>query len=262
VKIVTYNVNGIRAASKKGFLEWVATHKPDVLCLQEVKAFEKDAPLAALTALGYGWVWHAASKPGYSGVATFYLDSAKLVSSITASGHALTDTEGRVLETCHETVAGRRFSVVNVYAPSGTTGGVRQEVKYAFLAHFLPHLQARALATGSLVVCGDFNIAATEQDIHNPKANAKSSGFLPEERAWLVTLAEAGFSDPYRTLYPEGSEYSWWTYRAGARERNLGWRIDHFWLSVSLAFLAKSVFHYKELLASDHAPVMLELALD
>jgi exodeoxyribonuclease-3 len=237
---------------RKGLLDWIVAEQPDVLCLQEVKALPHEVDFAPLEALGYQAHWHPAQKKGYSGVATFTKIAPQNV--VIGCGIEAYDFEGRVLTTHLPTGE----VIVNVYMPSGTSGDERQGFKYQWLADFLPYAQVLAAKHDKLFICGDFNIAHTPQDIHNPVANKKSSGFLPEERAWLTQFLEAGFVDSFRHLHPDKQEYSWWTYRAGARERNIGWRIDYIVASPSLAPQVTAARMAPEAQHSDHCPVLVE----
>lgn len=255
-KIITYNVNGIRSALNKGLLAYLQQEEADVVCLQEIKALETDFDHAPFAALGYQVFCHPAIKKGYSGVAILSRHQPERV--VTGCGMQQYDCEGRVLQLDFAHLP----SVMSVYMPSGTTGGVRQDFKYEWLADFLPYAKEKAQAADSngLVVCGDFNIAHTEKDIKNAKANQNSSGFLPEERAWMTSYLQAGFTDAFRHLHPENEEYSWWSFRAGSRERNIGWRIDYQTLTTSLQGRVVQAFHRPEARHSDHCPVGLVLA--
>jgi exodeoxyribonuclease-3 len=252
MKLATYNVNGLRAALRKGLADWVTAELPDVLCLQEVKALPEEVDFAPFAALGYEAHWHPAQKKGYSGVATFLRHKPSEVTI--GSGNDLYDSEGRVLLTTLPTGE----VIMNVYMPSGTTGDVRQDFKYKWLDFFLDFAQEASARIPKLIICGDFNIAHTEIDIHNPVANKKSSGFLPEERAWMTKFLATGFTDAFRQLHPTEQAYSWWTYRAGARERNLGWRIDYVVTSLSLTPHLTTARMAPEAQHSDHCPVLVE----
>ena len=256
MKFISYNVNGIRAALKKGFLEWLEATDPDVIGLQETKATQDQVPAEAigqLEALGYHHVWHSAEKKGYSGVATFSKQVPDLVQ--TGCGIERFDCEGRVLRTDFGDL-----SFVNVYFPSGSSGDLRQEVKYDFLENMQAYATELRRERPHVIFVGDYNIAHTEHDIHNPKGLAKSSGFLPEERQWMSDWLAAGFYDAYRLAHPDAREvYSWWSYRAGARQRNKGWRIDYQCVTEGLRDQVIDVQHHKEVLHSDHAAVEMEL---
>ncbi len=252
MKIISYNVNGIRAAIKKGFVEWIASNDYDVICLQETKANRDQVELDALEELGYQSSWHSAEKKGYSGVATFYKKKPKLI--VEGCGIETYDKEGRVLRTDFGAM-----TLLNCYFPSGTTGSVRQDVKFAFLDDFMMYIEELKKTRKKIIVVGDYNIAHTEIDIHNPKTNKKSSGFLPEEREWMTKWFESGFTDAYRNTHPEKIEYSWWSYRAGARANNKGWRIDYQSVTNNLAKKIKDCYHLNDVVHSDHCPVYLEI---
>lgn len=262
MKIATYNVNGIRAAMNKGLVEWVEAGDYDILCFQEVKANEDQVDLAPFADLGYAWAWHGAEKKGYSGVATFWKERSgskgvKAPTQITAGcGISAYDCEGRMLRTDFD-----GFTLLNCYFPSGTTGTVRQDVKMDFLRDFLPYLAAVKAEQPNVIVVGDYNIAHTENDIHNAKSNAKSSGFLPEERAWVDEFLATGMVDAFRHLNPKLVEYSWWSYRAGARGNNKGWRIDYQMTTTPLTNKLKRAYHLKDDLHSDHCALVVEYEL-
>ena len=254
MKIVSYNVNGIRAAIRKGFVDWVAENDFDVICVQETKASREQVPLAEMEELGYNSVWHSAAKKGYSGVATFFKN--KPTSVFEGCGLERYDCEGRVIRTDFGSL-----TILNCYFPSGTTGTIRQDVKFDFLRDFMIYIEELKKTRKKIIVVGDYNIAHTEIDIHNPKTNKNSSGFLPEERDWMTTWLSSGFTDAYRSLNPEKIEYSWWSYRAGARGNNKGWRIDYQSVTDNLAKKLKECYHMKDAVHSDHCPVYLEINL-
>lgn len=250
MKIISYNVNGIRAAQKKGLFEWIAEEQPDVLCLQEVKALEEQVDLEQVKAMGYEVYWHAAEKKGYSGVATFCKKSPDKV--VRGTKMEKYDSEGRILR-----LDFGDLSILNCYFPSGTSGDIRQAFKYEFLDDFYAWAHKLKKKRKQLVVCGDYNIAHTPMDIHNPKS--KNSGFLPEERAWLTKWLESGFVDSFRYLNPEEQSYSWWSYRANARANNKGWRIDYLTVTENLKSTLKRAANLNEVKHSDHCPILLEL---
>lgn len=251
MKISTYNVNGIRAAHRKGFVDWVEKSQPDVICLQELRALEHQVP-KAIQKLDYHAQYHTAEKKGYSGVAIFTREEPQNVEL--GMNVDWVDAEGRVMMT--ELDAVRIFSV---YAPSGTTGSERQDLKMEFLDKFLPMACNYLKDDKHTVFCGDFNICHTAIDIHNPKQNKNTSGFLPEEREWVTQLLETGYEDVYRNLHEgETDLYSWWSYRAASKERNKGWRIDYHMATPELAEKAQKAVIEKEWDLSDHAPVTIE----
>lgn len=253
MKIITYNVNGLRAALRKGWLDWVKATAPDVICLQEIKATPDQVPeIVLLEDLGYEHYWYPAQKKGYSGTAILTRITPNHVTY--GCGHEDYDFEGRTIRADFDEV-----SVMSVYFPSGTTGGIRQEFKYRFLDDFQAYSNDLLLEKPNLVVCGDFNICHRPIDIHNPKSNANSSGFLPEEREWMENFIQSGYIDSFRYLNPDPHHYTWWSYRAGARSRNLGWRIDYHMVSLPLAERIDSSRILPDAMHSDHCPVELVL---
>ena len=248
MNLISYNVNGIRAAITKDFLTFLATENPDIICLQEVKATPDQLDLSPITALGYHIEWHAAEKKGYSGTATFSKNKPDLVSKTT--NMAEYDAEGRVLRTDFGDL-----TIFNCYFPSGTSGDERQDFKMNFLRDFQIYIQALLKERPNIIVVGDYNIAHTEIDIHDPKGNKNSTGFLPEEREWVTGWLQGGFIDAYRHANPEKVEYSWWSYRSGARANNKGWRIDYQCASLPLAEKIVSSRHIGEAMQSDHCPI-------
>jgi exodeoxyribonuclease-3 len=249
--ISSYNVNGIRAAVKKGFVEWVLNTSPDVICLQELKADETQIPDEIKT-LGYHEVYHPAEKKGYSGVGILSKTKPEIVKA--GMGIDWIDSEGRVIMARINGV-----DIYSVYAPSGTTGDVRQLLKYKFLDVFEAFSRPLLSQDFPVVLCGDYNIAHKEIDIHDPVSNKKSSGFLPEEREWFTKYLDMGFKDVFRELHPELKDaYSWWTYRAGAKGNNKGWRIDYHLASSSISTKAVSATIERDLNMSDHVPVTIK----
>lgn len=254
MKIVTYNVNGIRAAINKGLFEWVESVDPDILCIQETKAQPEQVELDFFTAKGYSAHWHSAVKKGYSGVLT--LSKVPVDQCISGCGWEEYDREGRILRTDYQ-----NFTLLNCYFPSGTSGEVRQDVKMKFLEDFYKWARSIEIPSGNLIVAGDYNIAHQEVDIHNPKGNKNTSGFLPEERAWMTKWFESGFIDSFRFLNPETIEYSWWSYRFNSRSNNKGWRIDYISVTPGLQNKLVKCRHLNDAHHSDHCPVYLEITL-
>lgn len=254
MKIITYNINGIRAALKKGLLSWVKASDPDVLCLQEVKAHKNQVigELSLFENLGYHIYWHEAERKGYSGVAILSKKEPNHVEI--GCGISNYDEEGRVLRADFDDV-----SVMSLYIPSGSSGDHRQDYKMKWLADFLNYTKNLKEQYPNLVIGGDYNICHKEIDIHNPKANAKSSGFLPEERQWLSDFIGLGFIDSFRHFNKEPHNYSWWSYRANAREKNLGWRIDYNMASEALMPRLRKAAILNAAKHSDHCPVLLEI---
>jgi exodeoxyribonuclease-3 len=252
MRIITYNVNGIRSAITKGFIDWLKTNPADVICLQEIKAEKENVDCAPIEALGYHTYWFPAQKKGYSGVAIF--TKIKPTQVQYGYGMAQSDAEGRVIRADFDDV-----TLINAYFPSGTTGEVRQDYKYQWLDEFYTYLQKLKKTRPKLIVCGDYNICHKPIDIHDPVSNKNSSGFLPEERAWMDKLFSNGFIDTLRHFRPEPHQYSWWSFRAASRERNKGWRIDYVNVSEALKGALKSAAILPDIKHSDHCPVYLEL---
>jgi len=255
LKIISYNVNGIRAALRKDWLLWLQTESPDVVCLQEIKASPDQFPLelALIEALGYEHYWYPAQKKGYSGTAILTKKSPLKVTY--GCGHEDYDFEGRMIRADFED-----FSVMSVYFPSGTTGDIRQTFKYRFLDDFHLYTDELKKEIPNLVISGDYNICHRAIDIHNPVSNANSSGFLPAEREWMENFINSGYTDSFRHLNPDPHHYTWWSYRAGARARNLGWRIDYNMVSQDLSPRIKAARILPDAVHSDHCPIVLELS--
>ncbi|MHA7099634.1 exodeoxyribonuclease III [Roseivirga pacifica] len=251
MKIISYNVNGIRAALKKGFEEWLTEENPDILCLQELKALPEQVP-DFYTELGYEMYWESAEKKGYSGVAILTKQSPKQV--VNGCGNELYDNEGRVIRCDYED-----FSVMSVYMPSGTSGDIRQDFKYEWLDFFYDYAQEVRKEQPNLIICGDYNIAHTEIDIHNPVSNKNSSGFLPEEREWLTKYVASGFIDTFREFNQDPHHYSWWSYRANARANNKGWRIDYLMATEQMKNRLSAGRILPDVKHSDHCPIVLEI---
>lgn len=252
MKIISYNVNGIRAAMNKGFIEWLVSENPEIIGLQEVKADLSQINPAIFEDLGYEIYWYPAVKKGYSGVAI--LTKIKPKSIKYGMGLSKYDDEGRMLQANFDD-----FSFISAYFPSGTTGDVRQSFKYEFLDDVSGYMQDLRKETPKLILSGDYNICHKAIDIHNPVSNKKSSGFLPEERAWMDKFTESGFIDSFRYFNPNPHQYSWWSYRAGSRSKNLGWRIDYHMVTNELQDKLKSSIILPNATHSDHCPIVLEL---
>lgn len=252
MRIITYNVNGIRSAISKGFLEWLSTDPTDIICLQEIKANKDQVDNAAIEALGYHTYWFPAKKPGYSGVAVFTRIKPDFVhygNNIEQSDH-----EGRVLR-----VDFGNITLINAYFPSGSSGEERQTYKFKWLDEFDNYLAELKKERPNLILCGDYNICHQEIDIHNPKGNAKNSGFLPEERAWLSKFFNNGFVDAFRHFNKDPHHYSWWSFRFNARKQNKGWRIDYISVTEPLKDSLRSSAIYPDVAHSDHCPVFVDL---
>ena len=250
MRIVTWNVNGLRAALKKDALNAVLPWNPNLLCLQEIKARPDQLTEEQRDIPGYQIIWNPAERPGYSGVAT--LASAKPLEVELGMDAPQFDVEGRVIRTRHPD-----FLLYNIYFPNGQRGKDRVDYKLAFYAHLLETCDALHAAGENIIITGDFNTAHMPIDLKNPKENVTTSGFLPEEREWVGKFLEHGFVDVYRKLYPEREQYSWWTYRFNARQRGIGWRIDYFLVSEALVPRVKDVIIHEDVPGSDHCPVEL-----
>ena len=252
MKIVSYNVNGIRSAISKGLLQWIEQYQPDVLCFQELKATPDQIPLMDFEMLGYHHFWFPAKKKGYSGVGMICKQQPDNV--VYGMNNPLYDDEGRFLRADFGDL-----SLVSVYHPSGTTGDERQEFKMQWLSFFRNYVNELRKERPNLVLSGDYNICHEAIDINNPKAHVTSSGFLPEEREWFTEFLSDGYVDSFRHLVKEANRYSWWSYRANAREKNLGWRIDYHIVTENLANQIKSVDILPDVKHSDHCPIVLDL---
>lgn len=253
MKIMSYNVNGIRAAIKKDLKAFIEQENPDILCFQETKAQESDIDTPLFESLGYHCYWFSAVKKGYSGVGIITKVKPKKVE--TGCGHELYDHEGRVITTYFDS-----FILVNTYFPSGTSGEERQGIKMGFLEHYLEFIKKLKKKNKNIIVCGDYNICHNEIDIHDPKGNKNNSGFLPEERAWMDKWFASDMIDTYRHLNPDVKhQYTWWSQRFNARANNKGWRIDYFSISSTLLDTLKNASIYPEARHSDHCPISIEI---
>ena len=254
LRIITYNVNGIRAAIKKGFIDWLKTDPADIICLQETKAVKDNIAHEEVTALGYYDYWFSAQKPGYSGVAVFTKIKPDHVQY--GTGHQISDDEGRVIQ-----LDFGDLHLINAYFPSGTSGEIRQGYKYQWLDELYLYLEKIKEKYPRMVLCGDYNIAHREIDIHDPKSNKNSTGFLPLERAWMDKFLESGWTDGFRHLYPaEAGRYSWWSQRfPTVRLNNKGWRIDYISVTGNMTSRITKSEIYPDIKHSDHCPVYLEL---
>lgn len=252
MKIITYNVNGIRSAMSKGLIDWMKTENPDVLCIQETKASPDQVGVFEFEEMGYHHYWHPAQKKGYSGVAIFTKTQPDHVQI--GCGIKKYDDEGRVIRADFGDL-----SVMSVYHPSGSSGDERQAFKMNWLSDFQMYINELKEKRPNLIISGDFNICHKAIDIHNPKSNANTSGFLPEEREWMEQFVNSGFIDTFRKFNPQPHEYSWWSYRANARAKNLGWRIDYNMASLKLEDKLESSIILADVVHSDHCPVVLNL---
>jgi exodeoxyribonuclease-3 len=254
MRLVSWNVNGMRAVVRNGFWQWLGTCSPDVLCLQEIRIQPSQLTEKMHKPPGYHAIWHAAERKGYSGVATLCRQPPLVVHQ--GFGQPRFDVEGRVLSTEHS-----GFTLLNAYFPSGRRGHERVAFKIAFYDALLAYCTGLRSQGHRLVVCGDFNTAHQPADLARPKQNEKTSGFLPEEREALSRWFERGFVDVFRHLHPDAQEYTWWTYRFKARERNVGWRIDYFLVDEELIPLVRDARILGDVLGSDHCPLELRLGL-
>lgn len=253
MRIISYNVNGIRSAISKGFNDWLATNPADLICLQEIKATKEDLDCDAFEALGYTPYFFSAQKKGYSGVAI--LSRLKPDQIFYGNGNSQSDAEGRVIRADFGDI-----TLINAYFPSGSSGDERQAYKYIWLDEFFDYLNTLRRERPNLIVCGDYNICHREIDIHSPKTNKDSSGFLPEERAWMDRYFESGFVDSFRHIHPElAHQYSWWSFRANARNNNKGWRIDYISVTEPLRASLSDAAIFPDVVHSDHCPVFAEL---
>ena len=252
MKIISYNVNGIRAALKKGFIDWLKSANPDVICLQEIKAQEDQLDLSVFEDAGYHYsYWFSAQKKGYSGVAI--LSKKEPTNVVYGTGIESMDFEGRNIRVDFDGV-----SVMSLYLPSGTNLA-RLEHKLEYMDLFQDYINTLKKEVPNLIICGDYNICHEAIDIHDPMRNKNISGFLPEERAWMSQFLENGFVDAFREFNSEAHNYSWWSYRANSRTNNKGWRLDYTLVTQSLQEKLKRAVILSEAVHSDHCPVLVEL---
>ena len=252
MKIISYNVNGIRAAMKKGFIDWLVYEQPDVICVQEIKALQEQIDIEALEKIGYNYnYWFSAEKKGYSGVGIISKYQPNNV--FYGTGISEMDFEGRNLRVDFD-----KFSVMSLYLPSGTNLH-RLEFKLSYMDKFYDYVSILKKTYPNLIIAGDFNICHKAIDIHDPIRNKNVSGFLPVERNWLSKFIELGFIDSFRVFDKNPHKYSWWTYRANARANNKGWRIDYIMVSQSLENKMKNASILSEVIHSDHCPILVEI---
>lgn len=252
MKIISYNVNGIRAAINKGLIDWMQAANPDILCIQETKAHKEQLDLSLFEAAGYPYhYWFSAQKKGYSSVAILSKTAPNHVEY--GTGVESMDFEGRNLRLDFDD-----FSVMSLYLPSGTNDA-RLDFKLNYMDEFLEYVDDLKQSIPNLIISGDYNICHEEIDIHNPKQNKNTSGFLPVERMWLSKFINSGFIDSFRHLNKEPHHYSWWSYRANARNNNKGWRIDYHMVSEPMKDRIKRAYILPEAKHSDHCPIVVEI---
>ena len=254
VRILSWNVNGLRAVHKKGFLDWFRGENPDILCIQETKADEEQLPGELRSVDGYHVYFSSAEKKGYSGVALYTREEPKSV--VRGFGIGRFDSEGRIIIAEYPD-----FTLYNIYFPNGKQSDERLRYKMDFYDAFLSHVEAVRKEGRNVVICGDVNTAHREIDLARPKENEDVSGFLPEERAWIDSFLGHGYIDTFRTLHPEPDRYTWWNYRTRARERNVGWRIDYFYVNEGFEGHVGESFILDDVTGSDHCPIGIELVL-
>ncbi len=251
MRIISWNVNGIRAAIKKGFVEWLQTANADIVCLQETKALPGQVPPDALNPKGYHTYWATAVKKGYSGTAIYTKEEPLEVTNLGADEF---DNEGRV-----QIAQYNSFALINTYFPNSQEGGKRIDYKLDFCDAILKKCRKLVKGGTDVVLCGDYNIAHTPIDLKNPKNNEKNPGYLPEEREWMTKFLNAGYIDTFRSLHPdEPGHYTWWSYRFHAREKDIGWRIDYHSVNESAQKRVKGADILKDIMGSDHCPITLE----
>jgi exodeoxyribonuclease-3 len=252
MKLVSWNVNGLRACAKSGFLKWFDNEAADVVCLQEIKARPEQLDEELLNPKKYHSYWHPAEKPGYSGVAVYSKKEPLKVQL--GLGVKEIDREGRVLVLKYP-----NFTLINSYFPNSQREHTRLPYKLSFCKEFQKFTNDLKRSGENVVMCGDFNIAHQEIDLKNPKSNKKTAGFLPEERGWLDGYLQGGYVDTFRKFEKSGGHYTWWSYRPGVREKNVGWRIDYFLANKEFEDRLKGSRHLDQVYGSDHCPVVLEL---
>lgn len=250
--ITTWNVNGIRAAIQKGFLDWIKNSQSDIICLQEIKAKPEQINLSDIETTGFKTIINSAEQPGYSGVAVLFKNQP--VNIQIGLGERVFDSEGRAIQLSYPS-----FELFNIYFPNGGRGTERVNFKLDFYKFLLEKCKRLMEKRKDIIITGDFNTAHNEIDLKNPRENQQTSGFLPEERRWIEKYLDSGFIDVYRHLYPDRVQYTWWTYRFRARERNIGWRLDYYLITKGLLKSIEDTIIHDGVLGSDHCPVDLVL---
>ena len=253
IRALSWNVNGLRAVHRKGFLDWFSQEDPDILCLQETKLNESQVPADVLACAGYEKYFSSADRKGYSGVGIFTKEVPKSVSR--GFGIPEFDNEGRILIADYG-----QFVLFNIYFPNGRSRDARLQYKMAFYDAFLEFAETTRQQGKNIVVCGDYNTAHKEIDLARPRANQKTSGFLPEERAWMDQLVAKGYVDTLRIFNNQPEQYSYWDQMTKARDRNIGWRIDYFFVNQGFVPSIKNAFILPDVMGSDHCPVGIEIA--
>ncbi|MFO8078536.1 MAG: exodeoxyribonuclease III [Thermoplasmatota archaeon] len=254
MRLLSWNVNGIRAADRKGLFSWFQQDQSDILCLQEIKALAEQFPAHLKNTPEYHVFINPAERKGYSGVATYSKTKPKTVKQ--GFGIDRFDKEGRILITEYE-----EFILFNIYFPNGKQSQERLDYKLEFYDTFLAYADNLKAEGKNIIVCGDFNTAHKEIDLARPKANENISGFLPVERAWIDTFIDHGYVDTFRQFNKDPEQYSWWSMRTRARERNVGWRIDYFFVNKEFLPNVKDAFILQEVMGSDHCPIGIELSI-
>ena len=255
MKIFSWNVNGVRAIEKKGFLDWMDNEDPDIICIQETKAKVEQLGSSLIEDHGYHTYWHSAERPGYSGVATF----SKVEPLFVQNGLGIDrfDREGRVLISEHE-----NFLLYNIYFPNGQKDEIRLNYKLDFYDELLPIINEQAQSGSNVIVTGDWNTAHFPIDLARPKENIKTSGFMPIEREKMDQYVDSGWIDTFRHFNTDPERYTWWTYRFGARQRNVGWRIDYFFVNESFISNIEDAEIHENIMGSDHCPVSITIKND
>jgi len=251
MRIISWNINGIRAIQKKGFIEWLENESPDILCLQEIKAKQEQLDDKLLKPNGYTSIWQSAKRPGYSGTAIY---TKKAPITISGIGIEEFDDEGRV-----QVLEYAQFTLINTYFPNSQSERKRLDYKLRFFNAIQSYCSAAVKNKKNIVLCGDYNVAHTEIDLSNPKANENNAGYYIEEREAMGAFLAKGFVDTFRHFNKEANNYTWWSYRTKARDRNIGWRLDYFTVNKSFMNKVKKVEILSAVLGSDHCPVTLEL---
>jgi len=255
ISILSWNVNGVRAIMNKNFIKWLASANPDILCIQETKAHSEQIPIEIASLKGYNSFWASAEKKGYSGVGIISRFKPRSVSY--GIGVEALDFEGRVIIADFG-----EFLLYAVYFPNGKSRAIRLEYKLNFYDAFLDNIDRKRAEGHNIIFCGDVNTAHTEIDLSHPKENEKSSGFLPIERAWMDKVVEHGYVDTFRLFNPRPDNYIWWDYRTGARERNIGWRLDYFFVNREFVPKIANAYILSEVPGSDHCPVGIDVEIN